>query len=128
VKPGWLRSKLGELSAVTLACLKLSSRIAGLLSSPSLASNKLDELKIKANILSSFAAKRVGEAYDAAGEMAGDATQAIKDAAAQASDSAEDLAQDATEAVKEKAAQVSDGAKAAAGVVEEKLGKVTGEL
>ena len=108
--------------------MALTSSIAGLLSSPSLAPTKLDELKIKANILSSFAAKRVGEAYDAAGEMAGDATQAVKHAAAQASEGAEGLAEDVTKAVKDKAAQMSEGAEALADMAEEKLGKVTGEL
>ena len=52
--------------------VKEQARIAGLLGKPSLAPTKLDELKIKANILSSFAAKKAGEAYDAAAEAAGE--------------------------------------------------------
>lgn len=49
------------------------NRIAGLLASPSLAPTKLDELKIKANILSSFALKKAEDAYDAAADALNDA-------------------------------------------------------
>jgi len=96
----------------------LTGRIAGLLGSPSLAPTKLDELKIKANILSSFAAKKVGEAYDAAGEYFEDATETVKSGAGEA-----------TEAVKEKVDQVAEGVEAFAAYAEEKVGgKIKGEL
>ncbi|KAK1924429.1 thioredoxin-like protein [Papiliotrema laurentii] len=75
--------------------VKEQARIAGLLASPSLAPTKLDELKIKANILSAFAAKK---------------------------------AEDATEAAKDKAGQVAEGVEAFAAMMEEKAGKVLGEL
>ncbi|ORY32576.1 disulfide-isomerase precursor [Naematelia encephala] len=64
--------------------LKEQTRIAGLLGSPSLAPTKLDELKIKANILSSFAATKAEEAYDAAADAAEYVTENVKDAAGQA--------------------------------------------
>ncbi|KAK4687212.1 26S proteasome regulatory subunit N3, partial [Tremellales sp. Uapishka_1] len=65
---------------------KEQSRIAGLLSSPSLAPKKLDELKIKANILSSFAGSKIEDIKDAAGEMAGDAVDAAKKIPGQAAE------------------------------------------
>lgn len=74
-------------------------RIAGLLASPSLAPTKLDELKIKANILSSFAIKRAEDAYDAAAD-------AVKDA-------------------KDKTAE---GVEAFAKMMEDKVGQVKEEL
>jgi protein disulfide-isomerase A6 len=46
----------------------MAYRIANLLGSPSLAPTKLDELKIKANILSSFAATKLEDLKDAAGD------------------------------------------------------------
>jgi protein disulfide-isomerase A6 len=82
--------------SVSCECMPLLTRsIAGLLASPSLAPTKLDELKIKANILSAFAAKK---------------------------------AEDATEAAKDKAGQVAEGVEAFAAMMEEKAGKVLGEL
>jgi protein disulfide-isomerase A6 len=52
-----------------------------LLGSPSLAPTKLDELRIKANILSSFAATKFEEAFGTAEEIAGQAGQVVFDAA-----------------------------------------------
>lgn len=53
-------------------------RIAGLLASPSLAPTKLDELKVKANILSSFAAQKAGDAYDAAAGVVNGAKEGVE--------------------------------------------------
>ncbi|WVO16400.1 protein disulfide-isomerase domain [Cryptococcus depauperatus] len=57
---------------------KEQARLAGLLASPSLAPTKLDELKIKINILSSFAAQKVSEAYESVEEMIEDTVDGIK--------------------------------------------------
>jgi len=69
------------------------SRIAGLLASPSLAPTKLDELKIKANILSSFAAQKAGDAYDAAAGKAGEAYDAAAGVVNDAKEGVESIAQ-----------------------------------
>jgi protein disulfide-isomerase A6 len=55
--------------------------IAGLLASPSLAPTKLDELKIKANILSSFAVQKITDLYEAAEEAVEGAGQVVYEAA-----------------------------------------------
>ncbi|ORX36848.1 disulfide-isomerase precursor [Kockovaella imperatae] len=57
---------------------KEQARIAGLLQSPALAPTKIDELKIKANILSSFAEKKVEEIADAASDIAGEKMEDVK--------------------------------------------------
>ena len=57
-----------------------------MLASPSLAPTKLDELKIKANILSAFAAKKVEEYAEAAGEAAQDAYETVKETVEKATD------------------------------------------
>jgi protein disulfide-isomerase A6 len=49
-----------------------------LLASPSLAPTKLDELKIKTNILSSFAMKKAEDAYDAAASAVNDAKEGVE--------------------------------------------------
>jgi protein disulfide-isomerase A6 len=51
-----------------------------------LAPTKLDELKIKANILSAFAAKKVEEYAEAAGEAAQDAYETVKETVEKATD------------------------------------------
>lgn len=87
--------------------LFLTIRLAGLLGSPSLAPTKLDELKVKINILGSFAAKKAGQAVEAAG----------------------DLAEDAKEAVKDTYDQAVEGVEAFAAMMDEKTGgKLSGEL
>ncbi|GFZ44141.1 protein disulfide-isomerase [Saitozyma sp. JCM 24511] len=60
---------------------KEQARIAGLLASPSLAPTKLDELKIKANILSSFAVQKITDLYEAAEEAVEGAGQVVYEAA-----------------------------------------------
>jgi protein disulfide-isomerase A6 len=75
---------------------KLTRSIAGLLSSPSLAPTKLDELKIKANILASFAAKKVEEFVEYVEEVGSDVEEAAEGAAS---------------AVKEKVGQATDRVK-----------------
>ncbi|ODO08204.1 protein disulfide-isomerase domain [Cryptococcus amylolentus CBS 6273] len=55
---------------------KEQARLANLLASPSLAPTKLDELKIKINILSAFASQKASDAYDSAEELLEDAKQA----------------------------------------------------
>jgi len=104
-------------------------RIAGLLASPSLAPKKLDELKIKGNILSSFAAQKIGEAYGAAQDMAGDAVDAAQDYAGEAVESAKSAAGQATGAAKDAAGQAAEGVDAFVQMMEEKTGaKIKGEL
>lgn len=66
--------------------VKEQGRIANLLASPSLAPTKLDELKIKANILSAFAVKKAEEVVDAATDAAGDAYEAVKEQVGKATD------------------------------------------
>ncbi|WVR07221.1 protein disulfide-isomerase domain [Kwoniella sp. DSM 27419] len=83
---------------------KEQTRIAGLLASPSLAPTKLDELKVKANILSSFAVKKVEEAYEAAGDLYNDAVDAAKQVPQQARDGVDqfaDAVQDTARKIKE---------------------------
>lgn len=75
-----------------------------------MAPTKLDELKVKANILSSFALKKVEEAYEQAGEYAGDAIK---------------FAEDGAQAVQQKAGEVVDEVKAKVG---EATGRVKAEL
>ncbi|EIW70859.1 hypothetical protein TREMEDRAFT_38433 [Tremella mesenterica DSM 1558] len=58
--------------------VKEQARIAGLLASPSLAPTKLDELKIKANILSSFVAKKAEEVYEEAADVVKGATESVE--------------------------------------------------
>ena len=65
---------------------------ANLLSSPSLAPTKLDELKIKANILSSFAATKIEELEEAAGDVFNDAVDAAKKIPGQAAEGIEAFA------------------------------------
>lgn len=72
-------------------------RIAGLLASPSLAPTKLDELKIKANILSSFAITQAENAYDAAADAIIDA----KDKTAEGVESIKKMVGDKVEQVRE---------------------------
>jgi protein disulfide-isomerase A6 len=80
------------------------SRIAGLLASPSLAPTKLDELKVKANILSSFAAQKAGDAYTAAG----DAYDAAAGKAGEAYDAAAGVVNGAKEGVESIAQKVKE--------------------
>jgi protein disulfide-isomerase A6 len=56
------------------------------LASPSLGPAKLDELKVKANILSSFAATKAEELTEAAHELYDDAVDAAKKAPGQAAE------------------------------------------
>ncbi|KAK8864226.1 protein disulfide-isomerase domain [Kwoniella newhampshirensis] len=84
--------------------VKEQARIAGLLASPSLAPTKLDELKVKANILSAFAVKKAEEAYEAAGEYLGDAAKAAKQAPYQVKDGVDQFA----DAVQEKVQQIKE--------------------
>lgn len=51
-----------------------------------MAPTKLDELKIKANILSAFAVKKAEEVVDAATDAAGDAYEAVKEQVGKATD------------------------------------------
>ena len=88
----------------------LMSRIAGLLGSPSLAPTKLDQLKIKANILSSFAKTKVEQAYDTAKDVAGNAAGVMGDAMGGAKD------------------QVVEGADAFVKMMEDTANKVKEEL
>lgn len=53
--------------------------IAGLLASPSLAPTKLDELKIKANILSSFVVKKAEEYVEYAEDAAQEVFEGVKE-------------------------------------------------
>lgn len=76
------------------------NRIAGLLASPSLAPTKLDELKIKANILSSFALKKVEQLAEDAADYASDAAQQVQDAAEGLYEGAKEKVQEATGRVK----------------------------
>ena len=64
-----------------------------MLGSPSLAPTKLDEIKIKVNILSAFAAKKLDQATDAASSAATEATDAVKDTAGQAAEGVEAFAE-----------------------------------
>ncbi|WWD17476.1 protein disulfide-isomerase domain [Kwoniella shandongensis] len=84
--------------------VKEQARIAGLLASPSLAPTKLDELKVKANILSAFAIKKAEEAYDAAGEALGDAAAAAKQVPGQVRDGVDQFA----DAVQDKVKQIKE--------------------
>ncbi|WVQ99238.1 protein disulfide-isomerase domain [Kwoniella sp. CBS 9459] len=83
---------------------KEQARIAGLLASPSLAPTKLDELKIKANILTSFAVTKAEEAYEAAGDLYNDAVDAAKQVPQQAKDGLDQFA----DAVQDKARQIKE--------------------
>lgn len=58
--------------------VKEQARLAGLLGSPSLAPTKLDELKIKANILASFTATKLEDAYDATADKVGEMADDVK--------------------------------------------------
>ncbi|WRT66188.1 protein disulfide-isomerase domain [Kwoniella shivajii] len=90
---------------------KEQARIAGLLASPSLAPTKLDELKIKANILSSFAATKASEAADAAGDLYDQAAGAAGDLYDQAVDAAKQVPQQAKDGVDQFADAVQGQAK-----------------
>jgi hypothetical protein len=110
-------------------------RIAGLLGSTNLAPTKLDELKVKANILSSFVASKFNDALNAAGDatdsvksVAGHATASVKSGAGVASASAGSAAGQATEGAKGVAAQAADGVDAFVQMMEETGGKIKGEL
>ncbi|WWC61684.1 protein disulfide-isomerase domain [Kwoniella dejecticola CBS 10117] len=83
---------------------KEQARIAGLLASPSLAPTKLDELKIKANILSSFAEQKVAEAADAAGDLYEQVIDAAKQVPQQARDGVDQFA----DAVEDKARKIKE--------------------
>ena len=96
---------------------KLIHRISGLLASPSLAPAKLDELRIKANILSSFAEKKLEDAASAVSGAAADATEQVKKASGQA-----------TEGVKRASGQAAEGVEAFAAMVEEQMGRGKDEL
>jgi len=109
--------------------VKEQARIAGLLGSTNLAPTKLDELKIKANILTSFAASKIEEAVDAAGSFAQDATASVKSAAYQGTASVASAAGQATEEVKSAAGQAAEGVDAFVQMMEDKTGgKIQGEL
>jgi protein disulfide-isomerase A6 len=69
-------------------------RIAGLLTSPSLAPTKLDELKIKANILSSFIAQKAEDAYDQTAEAFFDAAGKVQEGAEAVKDKVEEKARE----------------------------------
>lgn len=75
----------------------IAIRIAGLLASPSLAPTKLDELKVKANILSSFALNKAEDAYDAAADAIVDA----KDKTAEGVESVKKMVGDKVEQIRE---------------------------
>ncbi|WWD02779.1 protein disulfide-isomerase domain [Kwoniella europaea PYCC6329] len=83
---------------------KEQARIAGLLASPSLAPTKLDELKIKANILSSFAAQKASEAADAAEDIYEQVVDAAKQVPQQAKDGVDQFA----DAVQDKAKKIKE--------------------
>ncbi|CAD6574135.1 MAG: hypothetical protein TREMPRED_001018 [Tremellales sp. Tagirdzhanova-0007] len=119
---------------------KEQARIAGLLASPSLAPQKLDELKVKGNILSSFAMKKIEDTFGAAQNIAGDtmeaaqgvaanAASAAKGAAGQASDVARDAAGKAADTASDAYGQAAEGMDAFAQMMEDKTGvKIKGEL
>ncbi len=88
-----------------------TDRFAKLISSPSLAPTKLDELIIKRNILSSFVYKKVEDAASSAFEAAVDATASVKSAVGEATDGAKSVAGQATASVKSAAGQATDAAK-----------------
>lgn len=71
---------------------KEQARIAGLLASPSLAPTKLDELRIKANILSSFVTAKAEEAYDTTAEAFFDAAGKVAEGAEAVKDKVEEKA------------------------------------
>ncbi|OWZ68870.1 protein disulfide-isomerase domain [Cryptococcus neoformans] len=81
---------------------KEQTRLASLLASPSLAPTKLDELKVKINILSAFASKKASEAYDSAEEVLEGAWDSAKQIPIQAKDGLDQFA----DAVEEKAKRV----------------------
>ncbi|WVO22327.1 protein disulfide-isomerase domain [Cryptococcus decagattii] len=81
---------------------KEQARLANLLASPSLAPTKLDELKVKINILSAFAAQKAGEAYDSAEEILEGAWDSAKQIPIQAKDGLDQFA----DAVEEKAKRI----------------------
>ncbi|WVQ82191.1 protein disulfide-isomerase domain [Cryptococcus sp. DSM 104549] len=83
---------------------KEQARLANLLASPSLAPTKVDELKIKVNILSAFAAQKAGEAYGAAEELLGDAVDGAKQVPQQVRDGLDQFA----DAVEEKAKKIKE--------------------
>ena len=100
-------------------------RIAGLLASPSLAPKKLDELRVKSNILSSFVMGKVADTYEAAQDMAGDALNAAQGLAGDA----KGKAGEAVDAARDAAAQAAEGADAFVDMMEGRTGmKVKGEL
>ncbi|WWC70388.1 protein disulfide-isomerase domain [Kwoniella pini CBS 10737] len=83
---------------------KEQTRIAGLLASPSLAPTKLDELKIKANILSAFAEQKAAEAAEAAGDIYEQVIDAAKQVPQQARDGVDQFA----DAVQDKAKKIKE--------------------
>ena len=56
-------------------------RLASILKKRTLSDAKLDEIKIKANILASFAEKKVAEAVEAAAEKVEEAAEAVEEKA-----------------------------------------------
>ena len=72
--------------------------MAGLLGSTSLAPTKMDEIKIKANVLAAFITKKADEAADTAEGLANDAAGAAKDGAAQVIENAESILKQAQKA------------------------------
>ena len=92
-----------------------SSRIAGLLASPSLSAAKLDELRVKANILSSFTVGKLGEAVDAAQKMAADAVDSAQGMAGDAANAGSGAAGDALGSAKGAASGAAAAAQAMTG-------------
>ena len=112
----------------------IACRIAGLLASPSLSAVKLDELRVKANILSSFTVGKLGEAVDAAQNMAADAVESAQGMAGDAANAASGAAGDAVGAAKGAAAAAQavtgdavDAAKGAAGDAMDAANDATGQ-
>lgn len=110
MKSGWPRNKLGMSPFFDQMRRGLPfangyasiNRLANLLASPSLAPTKLDELKVKINILSAFAAQKAGEAYDSAEEILEGAWDSAKQIPIQAKDGLDQFA----DAVEEKAKRI----------------------
>lgn len=80
--------------------IKETARLATLLGSPSLAPTKLDEIRIKANILSSFTANKIEDATEAAKDYAGDIVGKAKDAGGQAAEGVEHIVKKVEDKVK----------------------------
>jgi len=67
---------------------KETARLAKLVSSPSLAPTKLDEIIVKKNILSSFVFRKLGDQASLASEAVVDATESVKSVAGEATEAA----------------------------------------